>query len=161
MAAIARCSPESLRYSRLAVRGYELLFRDPSYPGLDGDAMMADVLVRAGLDVGLARLVGTKLAFVNATRAFLLGEHELAFPARQTVVEVLPGRRSSLSVRQREYCHYAQTTSNVPQLFVVIGSLYADQNDIRALRCGVRPRARCHQACAARSRGSSYGGWCS
>jgi EAL and modified HD-GYP domain-containing signal transduction protein len=75
--------------AELGVRGYELLFRDPSFPGLDGDAMTADVLVRAGLDVGLSSLVGSKLAFVNATRAFLVGEHELPFPARQTVVEVL------------------------------------------------------------------------
>jgi EAL and modified HD-GYP domain-containing signal transduction protein len=74
---------------RLDVRGYELLFRDPASRGLGGDAMTADVLVRAGLDVGLSSLVGTKLAFVNATRAFLVGEHELPFPARQTVVEVL------------------------------------------------------------------------
>ena len=71
--------------AQLDVRGYELLFRDPASPGLDGDAMTADVLVRAGLDVGLSSLVGDKLAFVNATRAFLVGEHELPFPAGQTV----------------------------------------------------------------------------
>jgi EAL and modified HD-GYP domain-containing signal transduction protein len=65
----------------LGVRGYELLFRDPAFPGLDGDAMTADVLVRAGLDVGLSSLVGNKPAFVNATRAFLVGEHELPSPA--------------------------------------------------------------------------------
>jgi EAL and modified HD-GYP domain-containing signal transduction protein len=75
--------------AKLGVRGYELLFRDPSFPGCDGDAMTADVLVRAGLDVGLRSLVGSKLAFVNATRAFLVGEQEVPFPARQTVVEVL------------------------------------------------------------------------
>jgi c-di-GMP phosphodiesterase len=75
----------------LDVRGYELLFRDPATPGLDGDAMTADVLVRAGLDVGLSSLVGNKLAFVNATRAFLVGEHELPFPPAQTVIEVLEG----------------------------------------------------------------------
>jgi EAL and modified HD-GYP domain-containing signal transduction protein len=51
--------------------------------------MTADVLVRSALDVGLTSLVGSKLAFVNATRAFLVGEHEVPFPARQTVVEVL------------------------------------------------------------------------
>ena len=75
--------------AKLGVRGYELLFRDPSFPGLNGDAMTADVLVRSALDVGLTSLVGSKLAFVNATRAFLVGEHEVPFPARQTVVEVL------------------------------------------------------------------------
>jgi EAL and modified HD-GYP domain-containing signal transduction protein len=75
--------------ANLDVRGYELLFRDPSFPGLNGDAMTADVLVHAGLDVGLRSLVGDKLAFVNATRAFLVGEQEFPFPASQTVIEVL------------------------------------------------------------------------
>ena len=75
--------------AKLAVRGYELLFRDPMFPGLNGDAMTADVLVHAGLDIGLPSLVGNKLAFVNATRAFLVGEQEVPFPARQTVVEIL------------------------------------------------------------------------
>jgi EAL and modified HD-GYP domain-containing signal transduction protein len=68
--------------AKLDVRGYELLFRDPSFPVLNGDAMTADVLVHAGLDVGLRSLVGDKLAFVNATRAFLVGEQEFPFPAR-------------------------------------------------------------------------------
>lgn len=77
--------------AKLDVRGYELLFRDPATPGLDGDAMTADVLVRAGLDLALSSLVGNKLAFVNATRAFLLGEHELPLPPAQTVIEVLEG----------------------------------------------------------------------
>jgi len=74
---------------KLDVRGYELLFRDPSFSRPDGDSMTADVLVHAGLDVGLSSLVGNKLAFVNATRAFLVGEHEFPFPASQTVVEIL------------------------------------------------------------------------
>jgi len=75
--------------AKLDVRGYELLFRDPSFPVLNGDAMTADVLVHAGLDVGLRSLVGDKLAFVNATRAFLVGEQEFPFPPGQTVIEVL------------------------------------------------------------------------
>jgi EAL and modified HD-GYP domain-containing signal transduction protein len=79
--------------ANLGVRGYELLFRDPSFPGLNGDAMRAGVLVHAGLDVGLRSLVGDKLAFVNATRAFLVGEQELPFPPSQTVVEILENVR--------------------------------------------------------------------
>jgi EAL and modified HD-GYP domain-containing signal transduction protein len=73
----------------LDVRGYELLFRGPSSRRPDGDAMTADVLVHAGLDVGLTDLVGGKLAFVKVTRPFLVGEHEFPFPARQTVVEIV------------------------------------------------------------------------
>ena len=41
--------------------------------------MTADVLVHAGLDLGLESLVGAKLAFVNATRSFLVGEQEVGF----------------------------------------------------------------------------------
>jgi c-di-GMP-related signal transduction protein len=70
------------------VYGYELLFREPGGLLADGDAMTADVLVRAGLDMGLSNLVGDKLAFVNATRPFLVGEQDLMLPPKQTVVEV-------------------------------------------------------------------------
>jgi EAL and modified HD-GYP domain-containing signal transduction protein len=74
--------------AQFKVQGYELLFRcTDERPG--GDAMTADVLVHAGLDIGLEDLVGKKLAFVNATRSFLVGDHELPFPPEQTVVEVL------------------------------------------------------------------------
>lgn len=75
--------------TRLDVRGYELLFRDPGTTLPGGDAMTADVLVRAGLDIGLHSLVGNKLAFVNATRPFLVGEQEIPFPPEQTVIEIL------------------------------------------------------------------------
>jgi c-di-GMP-related signal transduction protein len=69
------------------VRGYELLFRGPD--GVKGDAMTADVLVHAALDVGLTQLVGNKLAFVNTTRPFLVGEQSVPLPPEQTVIEVL------------------------------------------------------------------------
>lgn len=71
------------------VHGYELLFRRPGSPRPDGDAMTADVLVHSILDVGLDVLVGDKPAFINTTRAFLVGEQELVLPPHQTVVEIL------------------------------------------------------------------------
>lgn len=71
------------------VYGYELLFRGPHDLASRGDAMTADVLVHAGLDLGLEELVGPKLAFVNATRSFLVGEQVVPLPAAQTVIEVL------------------------------------------------------------------------
>jgi c-di-GMP-related signal transduction protein len=74
--------------TKLEVRGYELLFRDPGADLPGGDAMTADVLVRAGLDIGLSALVGKKLAFVNATRPFLVGEQGIPFPPEQTVIEI-------------------------------------------------------------------------
>jgi EAL and modified HD-GYP domain-containing signal transduction protein len=76
--------------AKLDVRGYELLYRAAAgAPDPGGDAMTADVLVHAGLDLGLERLVGGKLAFVNATRSFLSGEQEVPFSPRQVVIEVL------------------------------------------------------------------------
>lgn len=73
---------------KLDVYGYELLFRNPFGTTEDPDVMTADVLVHAGLDIGLDSLVGRKLAFVSATRSFLVGELAIALPPEQTVIEV-------------------------------------------------------------------------
>ena len=75
--------------AKLGVHGYELLYRGPGSPRPHGDVMTADVLVHAGLDIGLDGLVGNKPAFVNATRSFLVGQHEVPFTPRQAVIEVL------------------------------------------------------------------------
>ncbi|HET6875356.1 MAG TPA: hypothetical protein VFH70_11280, partial [Acidimicrobiales bacterium] len=65
----------------LEVLGYELLFRSPDSLGHhDGDKMTANVLLGSALDIGLDNLVGSKLAFVNATRSFLVGEQEVPLP---------------------------------------------------------------------------------
>lgn len=74
---------------QLEVFGYELLFRSPAGGDQDGDRKTADVLVHAGLDIGLDRLVGTKLAFVNATRSFLVSDQDFPLPPERVVVEVL------------------------------------------------------------------------
>lgn len=74
---------------KLDVFGYELLFRDPGIGPVVGDVMTADVILRAGLDIGLGGLVGSGRAFVNATRPYLVGEREIPLPADQTVIEVL------------------------------------------------------------------------
>ncbi len=74
--------------AHLDIRGYELLFRGRACQTADGVAMTADVLVRAGLDVGLGDLVGDKRVFVKAPPPFLVGEIELPLPPRQTVIEV-------------------------------------------------------------------------
>jgi EAL and modified HD-GYP domain-containing signal transduction protein len=75
--------------TQLRVHGYELLFRDIGDARPSGETMTAEVLVHAGLDMGLPSLVGDKLAFVNMTRAYLVGEHDLPFPPRQTVIDIL------------------------------------------------------------------------
>ena len=75
--------------SKRAVYGYELLFRSPAGQQRDADVMTADVLVRAGLDIGLENLVGQRKAFVNAPRAFLVGAQDVPLAPEQTVIEVL------------------------------------------------------------------------
>lgn len=74
---------------KLDVYGYELLFRSPEQADRRADVMTADVLVRAGLDIGLENLVGNRMAFVNAPRAFLVGTQEVPLPPEQTVIEIL------------------------------------------------------------------------
>jgi c-di-GMP-related signal transduction protein len=74
---------------KLDVRGYELLFRDPGATTTGAEAITADVLGRAGLENGLQSLVGDKLAFVKASRPFLVGELEMPFLPEQTVIEIL------------------------------------------------------------------------
>jgi len=73
----------------LNVQGYELLFRSPEGDRPDATAMTADVLVHAGLDAGLKDLVGDKLAYLNSTRPFLVGELDVPFSPWQVVIEVL------------------------------------------------------------------------
>jgi c-di-GMP-related signal transduction protein len=75
--------------AQLRVHGYELLFRDLSTTRPSGETMTADVLVHAGCDMGLPSLVGDKLAFVNTTRSYLVGDLEIPFPPRQTVIDIL------------------------------------------------------------------------
>jgi c-di-GMP-related signal transduction protein len=74
---------------KLDVYGYELLFRSPASSAMDADAMTAGVLVHASLDLGFKSLVGTKLAFINATRSFIVGELPVSLPPGQTVIEIL------------------------------------------------------------------------
>jgi len=75
--------------ARLDVYGYELLFRDDLGLGVDADSKTADILVHAGLDIGLDHLVGSKFAFVNVPRSFIVGDLPISLPPEQTVIEVL------------------------------------------------------------------------
>jgi EAL and modified HD-GYP domain-containing signal transduction protein len=76
--------------SGLDVFGYELLYRSQGTPAPSGETMTAEVLVHAGLDLGLEGLVGTKLAFLNTPYSFLVGEYTVPISPAQVVIEV-PG----------------------------------------------------------------------
>jgi EAL and modified HD-GYP domain-containing signal transduction protein len=77
---------------QLDVFAYELLFRsgDMQHAAVtDGNQATAQVLVNTFLELGLDTLVGSKRAFVNLTRDFLLRDYALVFPADRVVLEVL------------------------------------------------------------------------
>jgi len=77
---------------QLDVFAYELLFRsgEVQHAGVtDGNQATAHVLVNTFLELGLDTLVGSKRAFVNLTRDFLLQDYSLVFPADRMVLEVL------------------------------------------------------------------------
>ena len=74
------------------VFAYELLFRsgDVQHAHVtDGNQATARVLVNTFLELGLETLVGTRLAFINLTRDFLLQDWPLVLPADRVVLEVL------------------------------------------------------------------------
>jgi EAL and modified HD-GYP domain-containing signal transduction protein len=73
------------------VYAYELLYRSSlrnAYDGISGTRATTDIILNALLHIGLDRLVGGKLAFVNFDRDLLMGELVGLLPA-QIVIEVL------------------------------------------------------------------------
>jgi len=77
---------------KLDVYAYELLFRaasDNSANFIDGDKATSDVIVNTFLEIGLDNIVGNRLAFINLTRAFFVGEHTISLPRDRVVLELL------------------------------------------------------------------------
>ncbi len=78
--------------AQLELIGYELLFRS----GQDNQAIInnpnaatSDVIVNACLEIGLNKLVGARLAYINITRDFIVRHEELLLPKNNVVLEVL------------------------------------------------------------------------
>jgi c-di-GMP-related signal transduction protein len=77
---------------RLAIAGYELLFRSSraNFCDLTDDVMATpQVIVNAVLGVGLDRLLGGKPAFINFDRTLLLGDWTTVLPRGKCVIEIL------------------------------------------------------------------------
>jgi EAL and modified HD-GYP domain-containing signal transduction protein len=76
------------------VTGHELLYRSTRSVGAapDAEGATSKVIVRALADIGLDRLVGDKLAWVNVTREFLLGVRPLPLPPERVMLELLEGQ---------------------------------------------------------------------
>lgn len=76
----------------LDVVAYELLFRssDTNWADItDGEYATSQVVHDAFMEIGLESLVGSKRAFINLTRDFILQDYTAVFPTDRVVLEVL------------------------------------------------------------------------
>jgi c-di-GMP phosphodiesterase len=76
----------------LDVYAYELLFRTAHINRAeitDGDKATSDVIVNAFMEIGLDNIVNERLAFINLTRSFFVGEHAISLPKERVVLELL------------------------------------------------------------------------
>src|SRR5438105_15509485 len=78
--------------ANMNVFGYELLFRDDETNCAsfsDGDQATAQVILNTFTEMGLERVVGQQLAFINFGRNFIMGGYCEAIPQGRAVIEVL------------------------------------------------------------------------
>ncbi len=72
--------------------GYELLFRDSLknvFSGIDGNTATSKVLSNSFLNIGIDKLIGSGVAFINFTKELLINQMPKLFPNDQLVIEVL------------------------------------------------------------------------
>ena len=78
--------------NKLEVMAYELLYRsnqENHAQFLDGDVATTEVIINAFLEMGLEQLVGRYPAFINLSRAFIVGDRPLPLSHKRVVLEVL------------------------------------------------------------------------
>jgi len=80
--------------TNLGVHGYELLFRGgkenaAAMGELSADGATSTTIINSFLEIGLEKLVGDRLAFINLTEQFLLDEDALPISPKQVVLEIL------------------------------------------------------------------------
>jgi EAL and modified HD-GYP domain-containing signal transduction protein len=78
--------------SALDVVGYELLFRGANQHAAvfsDHDEATSTVVMNAFTEIGLDKVVGERLAWINVSRDFLLGSLSRALPRGRVVLELL------------------------------------------------------------------------
>jgi EAL and modified HD-GYP domain-containing signal transduction protein len=83
---------QSIYDVNLNVVGYEVLYRNSKVNRaefLDGGQATSELLLNAAIEIGLERIVGDKLAFVNLPRVFLTGGLSLPLAKNQLVAEIL------------------------------------------------------------------------
>ena len=75
----------------LKLHGYELLYRDAESETAqftDDNQATSHVITTGLIDIGLDNLVGSHKAFINLSRDFAVGTHELPYPPDKVVIEL-------------------------------------------------------------------------
>jgi len=103
---------QAIHDTNLQLLGYDLLFhsKEINKPLLPRDiADPAQILVSALLDMGLHDVVGNKLAFINLTKRYVLGELPIPLARKQIVLEIhqdiLPGAELVSAFKQLKLKH--------------------------------------------------------
>jgi EAL and modified HD-GYP domain-containing signal transduction protein len=76
---------------KLKVIGYELLYRNLDCDHAefdDGDRATSQVILNTFSEISPEKILGTKKAFINLTRNFILDKYPIPFPPHQMVLEV-------------------------------------------------------------------------
>src|SRR3954463_75300 len=86
------------------ILGYELLFRDSDHNAAsfsNADQATAEVIVNSSTEIGLDKVVGPHLAFINFGRSLLLGSLCEAIPPERAVLEILENVLPDAELLQR------------------------------------------------------------
>ena len=78
--------------AELEVYAYELLFRTAGSLEAnvtDGDLATSQVILNTFMEIGIDRLAGDKLVFINLTRNFITGKYPIPLPPDRVVLEIL------------------------------------------------------------------------
>ena len=102
--------------TRMKTIGYELLFRDSLdnyFPDIDGDIASSTLLSNSFFSIGIEKLTGGKMAFVNFTRDLLHKQFPTLFAPKLLVSELLETIEpddeliSAVSTMKKKGCRFA------------------------------------------------------
>ncbi len=125
-----------------SLHGYELLFRDGltnAFPDMDGSEATSRVLSGIFFAMGMDKVAGTGVVFINFTEELLVNRIPLMFPRDQVVVEVLedvaPGDEvveACVEIANEGYCIALDDFRYRPELARLIRPAKIIKFDLRA-----------------------------
>jgi len=91
---IALVGRQSIYNRKLDVFGYELLYRpsesvNAAHGDIDGSVATGEVMLNTFFELGLEKIVGSNLAFINLTQDYIEGNIPIAFSGKSVVLEIL------------------------------------------------------------------------